>query len=93
MLNNTKVRVTYPLEELLQIAYKQLAKQNLVPYTHPSYPINYDPRYHVKNGEGKIVNNVDEVTVTFGLALKNAEPEYQAGDWKDPEVDKIINNE
>jgi hypothetical protein len=94
MLNNTKVRVTYRLEEIIQIAFKELAVRNLVPHTAANQkPIEYQARHRVENGEGKLVTNIGECTVTFGLTPieKTSEKPYQAGDWKDPEVDKIIN--
>jgi hypothetical protein len=82
------------LDEILQIAFKELARRNLVPHTSANEkPNGYQARYHIKNREGKLVTNISEVTVTFGLTAIEEKPEkpYQAGDWKDPEVDKIIN--
>ena len=102
MLNNTKIRVSFSLDEIIQIAYKKLTAQNLAPYTHPNVPIDYHCSYNVKNAEGKIVPNTGEITVNFGLIPNTPEPEpvpepepepYQLGDWKDPEVNKIINEE
>ena len=86
MFNNTKVRVNYPLEEILQIAFQSLARQGLVPYTNTS---DYQSRYTLKNSEGKIITNVSEISVIFSLEPHKEVVEetlYETGSWKDPEL-------
>lgn len=96
MLNNTNIKVTFPLEKIIQLGYKELCRRELAPYTHPNVPIDYSPIYALLNKENKMVTNVRELTVSFELIPnKKEEPKvekpYEAGDWRDPEVDTIIN--
>ena len=93
MLNNTKARVTYSLEEVLNEGYKIMAIKGLVPFSQENSCTGYHPSYHLKNKEGKIITNADEITVTFGLepdAKPEPKKEYQTGDWRDPELEKSI---
>lgn len=95
MLNDTKIRVSYPLSEILRVAYVELANQNLVPYTVKTNPIGYHPAFNLVNAEGeKITTDLSKVMVNFGLEANSPKEEeeagYKAGSWKDEEVDKII---
>ena len=85
MLNNKDIKVTFQLKELIQIVYKTLANRNLVPYTMKHKPVGYGSKYDIFNGEGKIIEDINDISVTFSLTKLDVEEEgetaYTPGDW------------
>ena len=88
MLNNTKIRVKIGFEELAAAAYKQLIREGNVPYVINNEE-KFEPKYSIV---WRDVEKREGLSIEFYVREIPVEEEkpYEAGSWKDPELEKII---
>jgi len=84
MMNNTTLKVKLNINSVIRAAYRDLAKKGEIPWAHINSNLVPDWDYEWDNPEEKKGLNI----VFFVRERSKPEPEkpYQAGDWRDPEL-------